>query len=297
MNDPRDTKDVVQPARRMSVDEAFAHCERLARTHYENFPVGSTLIPRELRRHFYSIYAYSRAADDMADEGTRSVAERIAMLDDWERQLDAAVRGEAEHPIFIALAETIRERSLATEPFRDLLKAFRMDARNEGFADTTALLYYCYHSANPIGRLVLQLFDLCTDERRGYSDRICTGLQMANFWQDISRDVPQGRINLPRESIEYFGYSIEELQRGVFNDNFRELMAYHVDHAINQFQHGYPLMRTIPVKRLRSELGLVFLGGARILNKIKAMDYNVLTVRPSLGFADKLWMLARLATL
>jgi phytoene/squalene synthetase len=120
---------------------------------------------------------------------------------------------------------------------------------------------------------------------------------MANFWQDVSVDVPRGRINIPRESLDYFGYSIEELRQGVFNGNFRELMAYHVDHAINQFQHGYPLMRTVPPRRLRSELGLVFLGGVRILHKIKVLDYNVLARRPSLTFRDKLWMLGKLATM
>jgi squalene synthase HpnC len=281
----------------MTVDAAFAHCEKITRGHYENFPVGSALVPRELRRHFFSIYAYSRSADDMADEGTVPVEERIAMLDDWERKLEGAYRGEAEHPIFIALAETVRERSIPIEPLRDLLKAFRMDARGAGFANTTELLYYCYHSANPVGRLVLHLFGMHNDERRTYSDKICTALQMANFWQDVSIDVPRGRINIPRESIDYFGYSMEELRAGVFNDNFKEMMAYHVDHAMNQFQHGYPLMKSIPLKRLRSELGLVYLGGVRILHKIKALEYNVLETRPKLKLSDKLWMLSKLATL
>jgi squalene synthase HpnC len=289
--------DTTQQERKiMTAEEAFAYCERITRGHYENFPVGSALIPRELRKHFFSIYAYSRAADDMADEGSLPVEERIAMLDDWERQLQAAYEGAAEHPIFIALMETVRERDIPIEPLRDLLKAFRMDARNEGFATTTDLLYYCYHSANPVGRLVLHLFGLCNEERKFLSDKICTALQMANFWQDVSVDVPRGRINIPRESLDYFGYSLDELKRGVFNENFRELMAYHVDHAMNQFQHGYPLLGKIPIKRLRSELGLVFLGGARILHKIKALDYNVLATRPKLTLRDKLWMLVKLGS-
>jgi squalene synthase HpnC len=282
-------------ARPCTPAEAFAYCERLARGHYENFPVGSKLIPKELRRHFYSIYAYSRTADDIADEGSLSVDERIAMLDDWERQLEEAYQGRAGHPIFVALAETVRERQIPIEPLRDLLKAFRMDSRNEGFQTLSDLLYYCYHSANPVGRLVLHLFGLCDDERKFLSDKICTALQLANFWQDISRDVPRGRINLPRESIEYFGYSQEELHAGVFNESFRELMAYHVDHAMNLFQHGWPLLGKIPVKRLQSELTLVLLGGARILHKIRALDYNVLETRPSLGFRDKLWILGKMA--
>lgn len=284
-------------SRTWTVEEAFAYCERITRGHYENFPVGSVLIPRELRRHFFSIYSYSRAADDMADEGSLTPEERVAMLDDWERQLQEAYQGEAEHPVFVALAETVRECSIPMEPLRDLLRAFRMDARNEGFDTTTDLLYYCYHSANPVGRLVLHLFGFYDEERKLLSDKICTGLQMANFWQDISVDVPRGRINLPRESMDYFGYSLDELRAGAFNDNFREMLAYHVDHAVNQFQHGYPLIRSVPSKRLQSELGLVFLGGVRILNKIKALDYNVLATRPKLTFGDKLWMLTRLVTL
>jgi squalene synthase HpnC len=281
-----------------TVEEAFAWCERLARSHYENFPVGSRLIPREIRPHFFSIYAYSRAADDIADEGGLASEERVELLDDWERQLKGVYQGdEAEHPIFVALGETVRRCKLPIEPFQNLLKAFRMDARNEGFATTTDLLYYCYHSANPVGRLVLHLFGLHNEERQGYSDKICTGLQMANFWQDISIDVPRGRINLPRESMDYFDYSLAELQQGIFNNNFREMVAYHVDHAVNQLQHGYPLMRTIPMRGLRSELGLVFLGGVRILNRIKDLDYNVHRTRPSLRWSDKLWMLTKLGTL
>jgi squalene synthase HpnC len=287
---------IQETTRSYTVDEAFAYCERIARTHYENFPVGSLLIPKALRRHFFSIYAYSRAADDMADEGERPVDERIAMLDDWERQLREAYEGQADHPVFVALAATIRERKIPMEPLRDLLKAFRMDARNEGFETTTDLLYYCYHSANPIGRLVLHLFGLHNQERQAFSDKICTALQMANFWQDVSIDVPRGRINIPRESIAFFGYSLDELRAGVFNDNFRELMAYHVDHAVNQFQHGYPLLRTIPDRRLQSELALTFLGGVRVLNRIKQLDYNVLATRPKLGLLDKLWIIAKLPT-
>jgi hydroxysqualene synthase len=277
-----------------TVDGAFAWCERLAREHYENFPVGSLLIPKDLRPHFYSIYAFSRLADDIADEGELPAEDRILLLDDWERQLLETYEGRAEHPVFVALGETVRRFAIPVEPFRDLLKAFRMDARNKGFDTTTDLLYYCYHSANPIGRLVLRLFGLYNDERRHLSDYICTGLQMANFWQDISVDIPRGRINLPRESLAHFEYTEEELRAGVFNENFREMMAYHVDHAINMFQHGYPLLRTIPNRRLKSELGITFLGGVRILNRIKALDYNVLATRPTLKIKDKIWIIGRL---
>lgn len=286
------TQETMTPP--ITVPQAFAWCEKLAREHYENFPVGSLLIPKVLRPHFYSIYAFSRLADDMADEGALPAEDRILLLNDWERQLERAYEGEADHPVFVALAETVREHSIPIEPFRDLLKAFRLDARNTGFDTTTDLLYYCYHSANPIGRLVLRLFGYYNEERRHLSDYVCTGLQMANFWQDISVDLPRGRINLPRESLAHFEYSEQELRAGIFNDNFREMMAYHVDHAINMFQHGYPLVRSIPNRRLQSELAITFLGGVRILNRIKALDYNVLATRPTLRKRDKVWILSKM---
>jgi squalene synthase HpnC len=285
----------IEPAARaMTLDDAFAYCERITRGHYENFPVGSALVPKELRRHFYSIYAYSRAADDIADEGERPAGERIAMLDDWERRLEGAYRGDAAHPVFIALAATVRERSIPIEPLRDLLKAFRRDALNEGFATDDDLLAYCNHSANPVGRLVLHLFGY-HDERRGVlSDAICTALQLANFWQDISVDVPRGRINLPRETMERHGYSLQELRDGVFNEAFREMMAWSVERAEELFERGHPLIASIPSRRLRAELGLVHLGGTRILGKIRRGGYDVMTKRPSLGLADKLAMMFRL---
>lgn len=287
--------DTVQPGT-MSVDDAFAYCERMAREHYENFPVGSLLIPKHLRRHVHSMYAYSRIADDIADEGDMPVDERIALLDDWERQLRDATEGHAEHPVFIALGATIAECQLPIEPLRDLLRAFRLDARNEGFETLTDLLYYCFHSANPIGRLVLHLFGLYDEERKVLSDKLCSALQITNFLQDLSVDASRGRINIPRNSFEHFEYSERELRDGVFNPAARELIAYHVDHATNLFQHGYPLLAKIPHRRLKSELTLTFLGGVRILHRIKQMDYNVVRARPTLGLRDKMWIMARMAT-
>lgn len=287
--------DHVQPGS-MSVDEAFTYCERLAREHYENFPVGSLLIPRHLRRHVHSIYGFSRIADDIADEGEMPVDERIALLDDWERQLREAYEGRAEHPVFVALAETVRECGIPMEPLRDLLRAFRMDARNEGFDALSDLLYYCFHSANPVGRLILHLFGLYDEERKLLSDKICTALQITNFLQDLSIDPARGRINIPRNSFEHFGYSERQLRARECTPEFREMIAYHVDHATNLFQHGYPLLGKIPQRRLRSELTLTFLGGVRILHRIKALDYNVLDTRPTLAWRDKAWIMAKMTT-
>lgn len=275
----------------MTTAEAFAYCERIARTHYENFPVGSLLVPAGLRPHFYSIYAYSRAADDFADEGDRTVEERIAALDAWEARLEDAYRGEADHPVFVALAETVRRHAVPIEPLRDLLRAFRLDSREEGFATMAELLDYCRWSADPVGRLVLHLFELATPERLVLSDAICTALQLANFWQDISVDVPRGRFTVPRDVLRRFGCTAEDLRERRFTENVRAMMHYLVDDAEGRFRTGSALIRKVPVFRLRMELALVVRGGRTILRKIREADYNVLAERPAIGTLDKLRIL------
>lgn len=276
-----------------AVRDAFAHCEAITRGHYENFPVGSALIPRAVRPYFHAIYAYSRGADDIADEGTLTAGERIARLDEWERMLEAAYRGEADHPVFIALAATVRDRAVPIEPLRDLLTAFRLDSLNEGYETLDDLLRYCRCSANPVGRLVLALFGLLNEERAELSDRICTALQLANFWQDPSVDLPRGRVNFPREVLRRYGVTHEELESGVESVRFRSMTAALVDVAWEEFREGRRLLRMIPHRRLRWELRFVVAGGERVLRKIQALNYNVLGARPSLGVRDVLGVFAR----
>ncbi|HVZ39031.1 MAG TPA: squalene synthase HpnC [Candidatus Kapabacteria bacterium] len=281
----------VAAATAPDVEEAYACCEAITRAHYENFPVGSVLVPKALRRHFYSVYAYSRGADDIADEGMRSVQERLALLDEWERHLEEAIDGTATHPVFVALGATITDRGLPARPLRDLLTAFRLDARNQGYATYEDLLGYCRCSANPVGRLVLAIFGLLTPERAALSDEICTALQLANFWQDISVDLPRDRVNVPREVMERFGCTADDLRAGRLSPAVRAMLEYLVADARMRFARGRALLRMIPVRRLRWELGAVTVGGERILGKIQASGYDVFRHRPSLGVADKVAML------
>ncbi len=284
----------LEADRTYALHEAYAHCEAIARAHYENFPVGSVLVPKRLRKHFYSVYAYSRGADDIADEGDRTAEERIAALDAWEAMLDQAYNGSARHPVFVALGATVRELNIPSEPFRDLLRAFRLDAHNRGYETMDDLLAYCRWSADPVGRLVLHLFGLATPDRLPLSDAICTALQLANFWQDVSVDLPRGRANIPRAVLRQFGCTELDLRAPSANPQVRAMMAHLVADAQERFAYGRRLLGSVPVWRLRMELRLVVLGGERVLAKIRSQHYDVLAVRPSLGLLDKLRMAARL---
>ncbi|MBL7987819.1 MAG: squalene synthase HpnC [Chlorobi bacterium] len=269
------------------VAEAFAHCQRVARQHYENFPVASVLIPKSLRPHVAAIYAFSRAADDIADEGNFSVEERLRRLDEWEHHLDDACSGKPTGPIFTALAATISQHSIPAQLLRDLLTAFRMDARNGGYHTMDDLLFYCRHSANPIGRLVLHLFGLATPERVQLADMICTGLQLVNFWQDISVDLPGGRVNIPQEIMQSFDCPPEQLRSGKFTPNCQRMMQHLTEHAEEFLREGSKLLPIIPHRRLRWELTLTVRGGLAIAQKIRQAGFNTLAARPTLGIMDK----------
>lgn len=276
--------------------EAYAWCERLARSHYENFPVASRLMPRESRRHIAAVYAFARTADDLADEGTRPAEERLEGLEEWSRKLALAAEGVGEGPIFTALARTIRDTGIPVSLLEDLLIAFRRDALNRGFEMERDLFEYCRYSANPVGRLVLHLFGCADPERVALSDHICTGLQLANFWQDVSVDLDRGRVNIPREAMRRFAYTERELNDRVENDNFRALISYLTDMAENSIGAGSLLPRNVPTLRLQLELSFTVMGGLRITEKIREMDYNVLSGRPRLDKSDLVRIVWRLMT-
>ena len=268
--------------------EAWDWCERRAREHYENFPVASRLLPREMRKHVAAIYAFARGADDIADEGEMPVEERLTALDLWSQRLEEATRGQAEGPIFRALSATLHETDIPVSLLEDLLAAFRQDAHNLGYEREEDLLRYCCFSANPVGRLVLHLFSYATPERFAFSDRICTGLQLANFWQGLSVDIPRERITIPRQTMQRFGYSQEELEQGAFNDRFRQIMIYLTDLAEEYLRAGAMLPRSIPSLRLRLELKATILGGLKVVEKIRRLDYRVLEKMPVFGRMDVL---------
>jgi squalene synthase HpnC len=269
-----------------SVRAAFAHCEEMAKTHYENFPVASLLLPRRQRPYVAAIYAFARTADDFADEGTLSSSERLARLDDWERRLDASYRGEANDPVFIALAETAARTGIPRAPLSALLAAFRMDVTTSRYATFQELLQYCQYSANPVGQLVLHLFGQARPETIALSNSICTGLQLANFWQDVSVDWKKGRLYLPLEDLRHFGYTEGQIAESVLDDRFRALMEFQVIRARNCLLAGMSLPAMVGF-RLRCELALTIRGGLGILKRVEAAGYDVLHQRPALQTADK----------
>jgi squalene synthase HpnC len=269
----------------LSETEAFEFCEKIARTHYENFTVGSFLIPRKILPHVFNVYAFCRLSDDLGDEiGDTELS--IQLLTEWEEDLSRSSGGQPHHPVFIALKKTIQEFNLPLQPFRDLIKAFKLDQvvmRYESFED---LLYYCRHSANPVGRLFLMLFGFRDDERFELSDATCTALQLANFWQDVAVDLEKGRIYIPLEDLKKFGYSEEKLLQKEYNASFARLMKFEVDRAKDLFMRGLNLVKTID-GTLQLDIELFSRGGLEILKKIESIHYNVLSQRPALSKASK----------
>jgi hydroxysqualene synthase len=279
-------------ARRWSVEDSFRYCERLARAHYENFPVGSVLIPKRLRKHFYSIYAFARTADDFADEGlglNQTAEQRLALIAAWREQLHMAFNGEARHPVFIALRETRARFDLPLSLFDDLLSAFGQDVVKLRYENFDELLDYCRRSANPVGRLVLLLFGYSDAELHEQSDDICTALQLANHWQDVGIDLDKDRIYLPEVDLDRFGVTVDELKMGLPGPNFKELLKFEIARAREYFLRGKPLCAAVS-GRLGLELRAVWLGGWRILDRIEENDYDVFARRPEITFSDKLRM-------
>lgn len=273
----------------LSAPEARAYCRRLALTHYENFRVASWLLPRALRTHFYHVYAYCRWADDLADE-TGDPARSLQLLDWWQAQLIACYAGQVRHPVFIALAETIREFDIPSEPFLDLLTAFRQDQHVTRYETFDDLLGYCRNSANPVGRLILYL-GRCHDDAKGQlSDSVCTGLQLANFWQDVANDWDRGRIYLPLADCRSFGYNEGDFAVRRSSTEFRRLLQFEVDRAERWLREGLPLVDEMP-GRLRGDVWLFVHGGLKILERIRELDYDVWKRRPKVSRLDQLRLL------
>lgn len=274
------------PAQRPTLDEAKAWCRHLAETHYENFHVASWFLPERLKPHFHSIYAYCRVSDDLGDE-VGDKEQSLALLDWWGGELDACYRGEARHPVFVALAETIRVCDIPREPFADLLVAFRQDQKVTRFQSMEDVLGYCKYSANPVGRLVLYVCGYRDAERFALSDATCSALQLANFWQDVRVDWQKDRVYFPQQDMQRFGVTDETIAAGVMTPQFRELMQYEVDYAREMFRKGAPLIGMVD-RELAMDLDLFTRGGMEILRAIEAQDYDVLRMRPSIPKSRKL---------
>jgi squalene synthase HpnC len=265
----------------------------LARTHYENFSVATWFLPKHLRQDFLNVYAYCRISDDLGDE-VGDPAAALALLDEWETELDACYQGSPRHPVFVALAETVRKFNIPKHEFSDLLIAFRQDQTVTRFETFDDVLNYCRYSANPVGHLVLYLCGYHDPERQQLSDYTCTALQLANFWQDVSVDYAKGRIYLPLEDLRSYSVSEDDIAHKRNTPAFCEMMKFEVARAREWFDRGLLLIKKVD-RALAVDLELFSRGGQEILNAVERQSYSVLGCRPAISKPRKLALVARAA--
>lgn len=276
-----------------SLAEARAYCERLAKSHYENFSVATWFLPARLRQHFYNVYSYCRISDDLGDE-VGDAQQSLAMLAQWEEELNSCYAGKPRHPVFVALAETVREFGIPRHEFSDLLVAFRQDQTVTRFETFDDILDYCHYSANPVGHLVLYLGGYGDLERQTLSDSTCTALQLANFWQDVTVDFQKDRVYLPLEDLRRFGVTVENIAARACTPQFIEMMKFEVERARDWFRRGLPLIKMVS-RQLAVDLELFSRGGQEILTAIERQGYDVLKQRPVISKPRKLMLVARAA--
>ncbi len=281
------------PKNSPSLVEAQQYCTHLARTHYENFSVATWFLPKNLRQDFFNVYAYCRISDDLGDE-VGDAAASLVLLDQWHSELDACYGGHPRHPVFVALAETVRKFDIPKHEFSDLLIAFRRDQAVMRFETFNDVLAYCRYSANPVGHLVLHLCGYNDPERQRLSDSTCTALQLANFWQDVSVDYEKGRIYLPLEDLRRYSVSEEDIAKKRNTPAFCEMMKFEVARAREWFTRGLPLVGQVK-RELAIDLELFSRGGQEILNAIERQNFAILGRRPSISKTRKLALLARAA--
>lgn len=265
----------------MDIAQSHRYCQQLATQHYENFPVGSLLIRKNLRPHVHTIYAFARTADNFADElAPQNPGQALANLQEWDQHLDQSVAGHANHPIFIALAKTIRQFDLPPQLFHDLVHAFRQDVTVRRYHTMENVIQdYCRYSANPVGRLVLLLHGYRDEKLMQLSDAICTALQLANFWQDIAIDLKKDRIYLPQVDMQEFGVTEEQLAHHELTPQFQALLRHEITYARQLFGKGVTLLTHLR-GRLRWEIRATWLGGMGILDRIERVGYDIFRRRP-----------------
>ena len=279
------------PANWCSPDAAQKYTKWLATHHYENFNVVSWLLPKELHQHFYNVYAYCRWADDLGDE-ISSKDRALELLAWWEQELDACYEGRPSHPVFVALRETVIAKDVPKQPFADLLKAFRQDQVVKRYPGWDAVLDYCVYSANPVGRLVLYLCGYRDEARQRLSDATCTALQLANFWQDVSRDLEKGRIYIPLDRAAAHGLSEQDIVEKKFDQRYVSLMKELIEYTRGLFEKGMPLSKMVKGK-LSVDLAMFSRGGVAVLNAIEEMGYDTLHRRPAVSKAKQVRLLGR----
>jgi len=262
--------------------DAYKSALKFAKTHYENFPVVSRLIPKKIRKHIAIIYWFARTADDLADEGNEWEEVRLKNLDDFELSLKNLLNRNAKNEYEFALANTINENKLSQQHFFDLIKAFKQDVVKKRYENFNEVSDYCQHSANPVGRLILELFDIRDEKAFEYSDKICTALQLTNFLQDTVIDYNNGRIYLPVDEMQKFGVTEKLFEQKDICDNLKLLIKYNTDRIQKLFDEGKKLLQFLR-GRLKYEIIWTVKGGEEILEQIRKNDYNVFTYRPELS--------------
>lgn len=259
--------------------------------HYENFPVASVILPARLRKPIRAIYAFARSADDIADEGNASTEQRLADLRHYHDCLDALERGEpVSHPIFVELGQAIRDHALPYQPFHDLLDAFGQDCSKTRYENFGEVMAYCRKSANPIGRLLLSLYNVQDERQLAMSDGICSALQLINFLQDVALDYRKGRIYLPQDEMARFGISERQIAEGRVDALWQQFMKTQIERARRMLAAGAPLGLALK-GRIGVEMRLIILGGERILHKLHESQGDMFNQRPKLAWADWLHML------
>lgn len=274
-----------------TLEAAQKYTRWLATHHYENFNVVSWLLPKHLHQHFYNVYAYCRWADDLGDE-VPNATRALELLYWWEHELDACYEGKQSHPVFVALRETIVAKGIPKQPFADLLKAFRQDQTIKRYPDWASVLNYCVYSANPVGRLVLYLCGYRDEQRQLFSDATCTALQLANFWQDVSRDLEKGRIYIPLDAAASQGLTENDIVERRFDERYARLIKDLIARTRELFAEGMPLAKMVD-GRLSIDLEMFSRGGIAVLDAIEATGYDTLHNRPSISKVTQAGLLGR----
>jgi squalene synthase HpnC len=273
-------------------EDVYYQAVQFAKKHYENFPVVSLLVPKTLRNHIAIIYWFARTADDIADEGNLTDHERIKQLNLFEENFLNLKNGICKTPFDYALYLTIEEKKLTTDLFLNLIKAFKQDVIKKRYTTYDDLLEYCKNSANPVGRLILELCGIRNDEALFFSDKICTALQLTNFYQDLQIDYSKGRIYLPQDEMEKFGVSEKLFELKENNLNFKRLLKYNLERTASLFNEGKKLFGFLG-GFLKYEIKWTVLGGETILGKIKNIEYDVLNNRPTLSKTDMMMLFVK----
>ena len=279
-----------------SPEEAYEFCKKITAGHYENFPVGSILLPPSKREHFYPIYSFARIADDISDEIAYDLKiKKIELLEKFDSQLEdkSFLEKKSGNPVFLALSRTLQSTGIPAEPFHKLIKAFKMDADFEHAETFSDLEHYCTFSANPVGEIVLRLFDNYNEKTKVHSDQICTGLQFANFWQDISVDTKKKRVYIPSNVLNKNDLTYQDIIEGNVNDNFSYCLKEIYDYTDKFFNLGTYLIYYVRDFRLKTEIALTIEGGRRIMSKSKALGTDIVRDRPKLGKIDFLFALVK----